>query len=50
MNDELVHHETMRGSALSHFYLGGGKLKNHVSVSLTSGALHVSLTRAVLAD
>lgn len=48
-NDELVHHETMRSSALSHFYFGNGKLKNHVSVSLTSGALHVlSLARVMV--
>lgn len=39
-NDELVHHETMRSSALSHIYFVDGKLKNHVSVSLTSGASH----------
>lgn len=48
-NGELVHHETMRSSALSHFYFGDGKLKNHVSVSLTSGALHVlSLVHVVV--
>lgn len=48
-NGELVHHETMRSSALSHFYFGDGKLKNHVSVSLTSGALHVlSLAHVVV--
>lgn len=48
-NGELVHHETTRSSALSHFcFFGSGKLKNHVSVSLTSGALHVSLARMLV--
>lgn len=36
---------TIRGSALS-LPLGGGKSGNHVSVSLTSGALHESRSRA----
>lgn len=51
-NGQLVHHETMRSSALSHFYLGGGKLKNHVSVSsnLWCLACRCSPVHAMVAD